>query len=117
MGASPEANVRVRGDEVVLNPISGTYRYPATGPDPNGLLAFLKDAKETGELYMVVDEELTMLCAVADRDVRVRGPFLREMAHLAHTELEIGGRGMREVLSRTTSRRASPATRWRAPAG
>ncbi|MGY3061770.1 anthranilate/para-aminobenzoate synthase component I [Streptomyces sp. TE3672] len=101
VGASPEAHVRVRGDEVVLNPISGTYRYPATGPDPNGLLAFLKDAKETGELYMVVDEELKMLCAVADRDVRVRGPFLREMAHLAHTELEIGGRGVREVLSRT----------------
>ncbi|GAA2447330.1 phenazine-specific anthranilate synthase component I [Streptomyces pulveraceus] len=104
VGASPEAHVRVRGDEVVLNPISGTYRYPATGPDPDGLLAFLEDAKETDELYMVVDEELKMLCAVADRDVRVRGPFLREMAHLAHTEFEIGGRGVRdvrEVLSRT----------------
>ncbi|MFE6666334.1 anthranilate synthase family protein [Streptomyces sp. NPDC057697] len=104
VGASPEAHVRVRGDEAVLNPISGTYRYPATGPEPDGLLAFLEDAKETDELYMVVDEELKMLCAVADRDVRVRGPFLREMAHLAHTEFEIGGRGVRdarEALSRT----------------
>lgn len=60
--------------------------------------------READELYMAVDEELKMLCAVADRDVRVRGPFLREMAHLAHTEFEIGGRGVRdvrEVLSRT----------------
>ncbi|MER5863496.1 anthranilate synthase family protein [Kitasatospora sp. NPDC002040] len=104
VGASPEAHVRVRDDEVVLNPISGTYRYPAAGPDPDGLLAFLQDAKETDELSMVLDEELKMLCAVSDRDIRVHGPFLREMTHLAHTEYELSGRGVRDVrdvLSRT----------------
>lgn len=45
-----------------------------------------------------------MLCAVADRDVRPHGLYLREMSHLAHTEFEIRGRGVkevREVLSRT----------------
>lgn len=104
VGASPEAHVRVRGDEVVMNPISGTYRYPAAGPDTDSLLTFLADSKERNELSMVVDEELKMLCAVADRDVRLHGPYLREMSHLAHTEFEIRGRGVkevREVLSRT----------------
>lgn len=87
-----------------MNPISGTYRYPAAGPDTDSLLTFLADSKERNELSMVVDEELKMLCAVADRDVRLHGPYLREMSHLAHTEFEIRGRGVkevREVLSRT----------------
>ncbi len=49
VGASPEAHVRVRGDEVVMNPISGTYRYPAAGPDTDSLLTFLADSKERNE--------------------------------------------------------------------
>ncbi|MER5766196.1 anthranilate synthase family protein [Streptomyces sp. NPDC001985] len=104
VGASPEAHVRVRDGQVVMNPISGTYRYPAAGPDTESLLAFLDDPKERDELSMVVDEELKMLCSVADRDIRVHGPYLREMAHLAHTEFEIRGHGsrdVREVLART----------------
>ncbi|MFI2211563.1 anthranilate synthase family protein [Streptomyces sp. NPDC020141] len=104
IGASPEAHVRVRGGQVVMNPISGTYRYPPGGPDAESLLAFLGDPKERDELSMVVDEELKMLCSVADRDIHVRGPYLREMAHLAHTEFEIRGHGARdarEVLRRT----------------
>ncbi|GAA2380202.1 anthranilate synthase family protein [Streptomyces carpaticus] len=104
VGASPEVHVRMRGGTVVMNPISGTYRYPAGGPDADGLLRFLADRKETEELSMVVDEELKMMCAVGDRGGVVIGPRLKEMAHLAHTEYELRGRStldVREVLRET----------------
>ncbi|MFT2018530.1 anthranilate synthase family protein [Streptomyces sp. 796.1] len=104
VGASPEVHVRMSGETVVMNPISGTYRYPQQGPDVDGLLAFLADRKEVEELSMVVDEELKMMCAVGDRGGVVIGPRLREMAHLAHTEYELRGRStldVREVLRQT----------------
>jgi phenazine biosynthesis protein phzE len=104
VGASPEAHVRMAGGTVVMNPISGTYRYPAGGPDLDGLLAFLRDAKEVEELTMVVDEELKMMCTVGDLGGVVVGPRLKEMAHLAHTEYELRGRStmdVREVLRET----------------
>jgi phenazine biosynthesis protein phzE len=92
------------GGTVVMNPISGTYRYPPEGPTPEGLLTFLDDRKETEELSMVVDEELKMMCTVGDRGGVVIGPRLKEMAHLAHTEYELRGRSsldVREVLRET----------------
>ncbi|EME98369.1 phenazine-specific anthranilate synthase component I [Streptomyces mobaraensis NBRC 13819 = DSM 40847] len=104
VGASPEVHVRMSGGTVVMNPISGTYRYPAEGPSAEGLLAFLHDRKEVEELSMVVDEELKMMCTVGDRGGVVIGPRLREMAHLAHTEYELRGRSsldVREVLKET----------------
>ncbi len=104
VGASPEVHVRMSGGTVVMNPISGTYRYPAGGPDAEGLLAFLHDRKEVEELSMVVDEELKMMCTVGDMGGVVVGPRLREMAHLAHTEYELRGRSsldVREVLRET----------------
>lgn len=104
VGASPEVHVRMSGGTVVMNPISGTYRYPAEGPSADGLLRFLDDAKETEELSMVVDEELKMMCTVGDMGGVVVGPRLREMAHLAHTEYELRGRSsldVREVLRET----------------
>jgi phenazine biosynthesis protein phzE len=66
VGASPEVHVRMSGGTVVMNPISGTYRYPAEGPTPEHLLSFLADGKEIEELSMVVDEELKMMCTVGD---------------------------------------------------
>ena len=104
VGASPEVHVRMSGGTVVMNPISGTYRYPPEGPTPEGLLTFLGDRKETEELSMVVDEELKMMCTVGDRGGVVVGPRLKEMAHLAHTEYELRGRSsldVREVLKET----------------
>ncbi|GHE42922.1 MULTISPECIES: anthranilate synthase family protein [Streptomyces] len=104
VGASPEVHVRMAGGTVVMNPISGTYRYPAGGPTPEHLLDFLADGKEIEELSMVVDEELKMMCTVGDRGGVVVGPRLREMAHLAHTEYELRGRSsldVREVLKET----------------
>ncbi|MEE1942463.1 anthranilate synthase family protein [Streptomyces sp. TRM 70361] len=104
VGASPEVHVRMSGGTVVMNPISGTYRYPPQGPSVAGLLDFLGDRKETEELSMVVDEELKMMCTVGDMGGVVVGPRLREMAHLAHTEYELRGRStldVREVLRET----------------
>ncbi|MEU4060843.1 anthranilate synthase family protein [Streptomyces wedmorensis] len=105
VGASPEVHVRMAGGTVVMNPISGTYRYPAgAAPTAEGLLAFLADRKETEELSMVVDEELKMMCTVGDMGGVVIGPRLKEMAHLAHTEYELRGRSsldVREVLRET----------------
>ncbi|WP_406738707.1 anthranilate synthase family protein [Streptomyces sp. NBC_00853] len=104
VGASPEVHVRMSGGTVVMNPISGTYRYPAGGPTADSLLAFLGDRKETEELSMVVDEELKMMCTVGDMGGVVVGPRLKEMSHLAHTEYELRGRSsldVREVLRET----------------
>ncbi|WP_432515334.1 anthranilate synthase family protein [Kineococcus sp. SYSU DK001] len=104
VGASPEVHVRMARGEVVMNPISGTYRYPAAGPDPDGLVEFLTDPKEVEELFMVVDEELKMMCSVGDLGGVVHGPYLREMANLAHTEFELRGQSTldaREVLRQT----------------
>ncbi|WP_371482126.1 anthranilate synthase family protein [Kitasatospora sp. NBC_00315] len=104
VGASPEVHVRQSGGTVVMNPISGTYRYPAAGPGLDSLLDFLKDPKELEELTMVVDEELKMMCTVGDLGGQVLGPRLKEMAHLAHTEYELRGRtslDVREVLKET----------------
>ncbi|WKV74470.1 anthranilate synthase family protein [Streptomyces sp. PCS3-D2] len=123
VGASPEVHVRMSngrsgceghsaeggggrraGGTVVMNPISGTYRHPATGPTAESLLAFLGDRKETEELSMVVDEELKMMCTVGDRGGVVVGPRLKEMAHLTHTEYELRGRSsldVRDVLRET----------------
>jgi phenazine biosynthesis protein phzE len=104
VGASPEVHVRMSGGTVVMNPISGTYRYPAEGPTPEQLLDFLADGKEIEELSMVVDEELKMMCTVGDMGGVVVGPRLKEMAHLAHTEYELRGRSsldVRDVLKET----------------
>ncbi|SDH32767.1 phenazine biosynthesis protein phzE [Lentzea fradiae] len=105
VGSSPERHVRVHGDELAMNPISGTYRMPEGGADHDGLLRFLRDPKEVDELYMVVDEELKMMAALCDRDVVVSGPSLTWMSHVAHTGYHLTGRSGRplaEVLRRTT---------------
>ncbi|WP_030898620.1 MULTISPECIES: anthranilate synthase family protein [unclassified Streptomyces] len=104
VGASPEVHVRMSGGTVVMNPISGTYRYPVEGPTAEHLLDFLADGKEIEELSMVVDEELKMMCTVGDMGGVVVGPRLKEMAHLAHTEYELRGKSsldVRDVLRET----------------
>lgn len=104
VGASPERHVSLDNGIVTMNPISGTYRYPAGGPTLSGVLGFLADHKEIDELYMVLDEELKMMSRICDDGVRVVGPRLKEMARLAHTEYLIEGRcrhDVREILRET----------------
>ncbi|WP_149831114.1 anthranilate synthase family protein [Streptomyces tailanensis] len=96
VGASPERHISVRGGVAVMNPISGTYRYPPTGPTLDGVMDFLADPKEADELYMVVDEELKMMARICASGGRVIGPFLKEMGRLAHTEYFIEGRTTRD---------------------
>ncbi|MFI6344284.1 anthranilate synthase family protein [Streptomyces sp. NPDC050560] len=103
IGASPERHVSLDDGVAVMNPISGTYRYPEGGPTVDSVLDFLTDRKETNELYMVLDEELKMMSRVCD-DAHVVGPHIKEMAHLAHTEYRIVGhtaRDVRDILRET----------------
>src|SRR5262249_13182779 len=94
---SPERHVSLDHGVAVMNPISGTYRYPADGPELTGVLRFLADPKEANELYMVLDEELKMMGRVCDRGARVLGPYLKPMARVAHTGYLIEGRRTRDV--------------------
>jgi phenazine biosynthesis protein phzE len=103
VGASPERHVSMHDGVAVMNPISGTYRYPSTGPTLTEVIDFLGDPKETDELFMVVDEELKMMSRVC-QDTRVLGPYLKEMSRLAHTEYLIEGRttaDVRDILRET----------------
>jgi 2-amino-4-deoxychorismate synthase len=97
VGATPERHITVDSGKAVMNPISGTYRYPATGPTLPGVMKFLADGKEADELYMVLDEELKMMARICDTAGRIVGPRLREMTRLAHTEYFIEGRTSRDV--------------------
>jgi 2-amino-4-deoxychorismate synthase len=109
VGASPERHVSVTAGVATMNPISGTLRFPPDGyPSAqayrSAVLAFLADPKERDELAMVVDEELKMMAVVGDRGGRVRGPYLKRMSHLAHTEYVIEGQtsfDVRDVLRHT----------------
>jgi phenazine biosynthesis protein phzE len=100
--------------DVRMNPISGTFRVPRlehrAEPSAPGsstlsphdqelkerLLEFLADEKEIYELFMVVDEELKMMCDVCHEGGQVLGPFLKPMTHLIHTEYLLAGRSHRD---------------------
>ncbi|WP_422770130.1 anthranilate synthase family protein [Plantactinospora sp. WMMC1484] len=104
VGASPERHVSVEDGLVMMNPISGTLRHAGRPAERDALLRFLADPKEIDELYMVLDEELKMMATVAEQGGQVIGPYLKEMAHLTHTEYLLAGRGsldVREVLRET----------------
>lgn len=103
-GATPERHVSSIDGVVSMNPISGTFRHGEAGRDDDAFLAFLDDVKEREELVMVVDEELKMMSAVCPDGGRIRGPFLKRMSRLTHTEYLLEGRSdldPREVLRRT----------------
>ena len=100
VGASPERHVSVAGGEVRMNPISGTFRVGGID-DPaerkRRLLDFLADEKEIFELFMVVDEELKMMCEICSEGGQILGPYLKPMTHLMHTEYVLAGRTRRDV--------------------
>lgn len=104
VGASPERHVSLDAGQLRMNPISGTFRMrglETTADRKRELLKFLADEKEIYELFMVVDEELKMMCDLCHEGGMVLGPFLKPMTHLVHTEYLLAGRtdrDMREVL-------------------
>ncbi|GAA3678425.1 phenazine-specific anthranilate synthase component I [Nocardioides ginsengisoli] len=101
IGASPERHVSVHGGDVRMNPISGTFHLRPPAGDPRSTEArmreFLRDEKEIYELFMVVDEELKMMCDICTEGGQVLGPFLKPMTHLIHTEYLLAGRTTRDV--------------------
>ncbi len=101
VGASPERHVSVTGGNVRMNPISGTYHLPKQAQPLDQtkaeLIDFLGDEKEIYELFMVVDEELKMMCDICNEGGQVLGPFLKPMTHLVHTEYLLAGRTKRDV--------------------
>ncbi len=99
IGASPERHVSLHGGQVRMNPISGTFRL--RGLDTHtarkqAMLEFLADEKEIYELFMVVDEELKMMCDICSEGGLVLGPYLKQMTHLVHTEYLLAGRTQRD---------------------
>lgn len=105
VGATPERHVSVQDGRVRMNPISGTFRHPhdVAELEPN-FRAFIKDTKETEELFMVVDEEMKMMAQICTDGGRITGPYLKQMAHLTHTEYLLDGRSdadPRDVLRAT----------------
>jgi phenazine biosynthesis protein phzE len=104
VGATPERHVSLESGVCTMNPISGTLRRPPSSVTREELLAFLSDPKERDELAMVVDEELKMLAEVGDQGGVIDGPYLKEMANLAHTEYYIRAHttmDAREILRAT----------------
>ena len=104
IGATPERHVTVHDGDVRMNPISGTFRLhqpgqqevPPVGDVRARLLEFLHDEKEIYELFMVVDEELKMMCDLCQEGGQVLGPFLKPMSRLVHTEYLLAGRTSRD---------------------
>ena len=105
VGATPERHVSVRDGRVWMNPISGTFRHPQEQAELEPTFrAFVKDTKETEELFMVVDEEMKMMAQICSDGGRITGPYLKQMAHLTHTEYLLDGSSeadVRDVLRAT----------------
>jgi phenazine biosynthesis protein phzE len=104
LGASPERHISVSSGLVRMNPISGTFRVGSgadTADRRSRFLEFLHDEKEIYELFMVVDEELKMMCDICSAGGEIFGPYLKPMTHLIHTEYVLEGhttKDVREVL-------------------
>ncbi len=100
IGASPERHISVSSGLVRMNPISGTFRV-GTGTDPaerrSRFVDFLNDEKEIYELFMVVDEELKMMCDICSEGGQILGPYLKAMTHLIHTEYVLEGHTTKDV--------------------
>jgi phenazine biosynthesis protein phzE len=105
VGATPERHVSVRDGRVRMNPISGTFRHPPEAAELEpAFRRFIADTKETEELFMVVDEEMKMMAQICSHGGRIAGPYLKQMAHLTHTEYLLDGRSdadPRDVLRQT----------------
>ena len=105
VGATPERHISVENGEVIMNPISGTFRkllekFESMSDDElrEFFRKFLEDPKEIYELFMVVDEELKMMAELCSGGGTIIGPLLKEMSKLIHTEYELKGRSERDVI-------------------
>lgn len=88
IGASPECHLEYGSGLLRMSPMSGTLPITErTGRQ--SVLDFLADRKETEELFMVVDEELKMLCRLNPGSIHIDGPRLDVYGQVAHTSFEL----------------------------
>ena len=70
----------IHDGDVRMNPISRHLPDPARAATSRAApVSFLRDEKEIYELFMVVDEELKMMCDICHEGGQVLGPFLKPM--------------------------------------
>ena len=101
VGASPERHISKRKKEVMMNPISGTFRKNETSQSTfeKDFYHFLNDKKEIYELFMVTDEELKIMCDLCEDGGIIVGPFIKEMSKLIHTEYLLVGNSNKDIHS------------------
>jgi phenazine biosynthesis protein phzE len=97
IGSSPERHITIRDGLVRMNPVSGTLPKKALRSRAE-LIAFLTDPKEINELFQVVDEELKMMSKICSDGGEIRGPLLKEMSTLIHTEYELDGHSKMPIV-------------------
>nr|YP_009294129.1 glutamine amidotransferase [Hildenbrandia rubra]AOM67371.1 glutamine amidotransferase [Hildenbrandia rubra] len=95
IGSTPERHLEIIDDEVRMNPVSGTLfkkeYFKNKALFKRDLISFLNDSKEINELFMVLEEELKMMCKIQKKGGMVIGPILKEMSKLIHTEYLLNG--------------------------
>ena len=97
IGSSPERHITFEKDVVTMNPICGTLPKAALTKRAD-LVEFLTDPKEINELFQVVDEELKMMSRICSEGGVLRGPYLKEMSALIHTEYVLVGQSKMDKI-------------------
>lgn len=95
IGSTPERHLEIIDNQVRMNPVSGTFFKKKYHRNKNKFkkefVDFLCDQKEINELFMVLEEELKMMCKMTNKGGMVIGPILKEMSKLIHTEYLLNG--------------------------
>ena len=108
IGASPERHLEIDDQQTIMSPIAGTMRKGARDSFSERLETFLQDGKEVFELFQVVDEELKMMAKVCPKGGVVRGPFLRDVGAVIHTEYKLIGERARDPIEALRSTLHAP---------
>lgn len=94
IGASPEMHLNIEKNNVKMNPISGTFRKSENLiSDIKKLNEFLLNQKEIYELFIVTDEEVKVMSKICKDNIKISGPYLKEMSSVIHTEYIVTGEG------------------------
>ena len=98
IGATPERHLTINKDHALMIPIAGTLRKEDRETFEQRLKNFIQDPKEVNELFQVVDEELKMMGRICPEGGTIKGPYLREIGSVVHTEYELyGNRGLEPI--------------------
>ena len=108
IGASPERHLEIDDQQTIMSPIAGTMRKGERESFSRRLEAFLQDGKEVFELFQVVDEELKMMAKVCPKGGVVRGPYLRDVGAVIHTEYKLIGERASEPIEALRSTLHAP---------